>query len=158
MIAQWGSREGGSLGEISRRKWWVASWISPGRALHAYRTVWKIFYGTEQHSCGWEAQVWCARSLIPETDTVWARENVWPFGTSGTPNVGLHWVSLATNPLWLPVSTGTVRRWDGKDWRRGGYREGKKRQGEGKETKGRNVGDIFECGLLFEFLSVFAIY
>lgn len=42
--------------------------------------------------------------------------------------------------------------------KRVGYREGKKRQGEGKETKGRNAGDIFECGLLFEFLSVFAIY
>lgn len=27
-----------------------------------------------------------------------------------------------------------------------------KRQDEGKETKGRNVGNIFKCSLLFEFL------
>lgn len=33
-----------------------------------------------------------------------------------------------------------------------GTEKEKKRQGEGKETKGRNAGDIFECGLLFEFL------
>lgn len=91
MIAQWGSREGGSLGGISRRRWWVASWISPGRALHAYRTAWKMFYRAEQHFWGWEAQVWCARSLTPETDTVWARGTCGRLGHSGITNVALHW-------------------------------------------------------------------
>lgn len=55
--------------------------------------------GGEKLRCGVQ------RSLIPETDTC---------GRWGDKGGSLTWdctgVSLATNSLWLPVSTGTVRR------------------------------------------------
>lgn len=107
MITKRDHEGGGSGGEVSRSRRWP--YESAGGGIPCIRdsvedVLLRSYTCAEQHFSGSKAEVWCAGSLLAETEAVWLGAQGAALGQDCTR--APHW----PRSMGLPASAGTVGR------------------------------------------------